>query len=72
MAKRMDEADWGEKNDAFYRRLAIDQARSDMAADVPSNEFCEDCGRRIPDRRRAAVPGCTLCVRCQAAYESQR
>ena len=34
-----------------------------------SRLFCEDCGGRIPKRRRLAVPGCTRCVGCQAYQE---
>lgn len=31
--------------------------------------FCASCGSRIPDERRAAVPGCRLCVDCQQLEE---
>lgn len=34
-----------------------------------SEEFCVNCGAEIPVPRRLAVPGCTLCVACQAADE---
>lgn len=34
-----------------------------------SLEFCAECGCRIPDERRAAVPGCRLCVDCQEIDE---
>lgn len=34
-----------------------------------SAESCEDCGEPIPSARRLAVPGCLLCVDCQAAHE---
>lgn len=36
-----------------------------------SAEFCEDpgCGEPIPEPRRRAVPGCRLCVACQARRE---
>lgn len=34
-----------------------------------SAEECEDCGRAIPLARREAVPGCRLCVQCQAFAE---
>lgn len=33
---------------------------------------CEDCGDRIPQARRAAVPGCLYCVACQTAHERTR
>jgi len=35
----------------------------------PSLERCEDCGGRIPERRRQAVPGCTKCISCQEEAE---
>ena len=35
----------------------------------PSLELCEDCGGRIPERRRQAVPGCTRCIGCQEEAE---
>jgi len=39
--------------------------------EISSAEFCEAprCGARIPDARRRAVPGVTLCVECQAREE---
>ena len=43
---------------------AVRAARSRMPAGEGSNQ-CEDCGDRIPDRRRAALPGVRTCVRCQ-------
>lgn len=30
---------------------------------------CAECGEEIPVRRRAAVPGCQLCVGCQSEIE---
>lgn len=30
------------------------------------SDACEECGERIPDRRREALPGVRTCVRCQA------
>jgi len=26
---------------------------------------CAECGEPIPESRRSAIPGCTLCVDCQ-------
>jgi phage/conjugal plasmid C-4 type zinc finger TraR family protein len=31
---------------------------------------CVECGEIIPDPRRAAVPGCILCVSCQEQNEN--
>jgi phage/conjugal plasmid C-4 type zinc finger TraR family protein len=51
----------------------IDDTISDAVraarARMPSGEGtgqCEDCGDRIPDRRRQALPGTRTCVRCQS------
>lgn len=30
---------------------------------------CVDCGDRIPDARKKAVPGCQKCIGCQNAFE---
>lgn len=34
-----------------------------------SAEFCEECGEKIPEARRRALPGVQLCVECQAYME---
>jgi phage/conjugal plasmid C-4 type zinc finger TraR family protein len=34
-----------------------------------SLESCASCGSRIPDARRAAIPGVRLCVACQEAED---
>lgn len=34
--------------------------------------YCENCGDPIPEQRRKAVAGCTLCVDCQAEREARR
>lgn len=43
---------------------AVRAARARMPAGEGSDQ-CEDCGERIPDRRREALPGVRTCVRCQ-------
>ena len=45
-------------------RDAVDAARRRMAAGE-SLTHCEDCGERIPDRRREALAGVRTCVSCQ-------
>ncbi|MDP3926173.1 MAG: TraR/DksA C4-type zinc finger protein [Hydrogenophaga sp.] len=37
-----------------------------------SAKRCHDCDDPIPQARRAAVPGCQLCVACQGAHERTR
>lgn len=43
---------------------AVRAARARMPAGEGS-DLCEDCGDRIPGRRREALPGVRTCVRCQ-------
>lgn len=38
-------------------------------AKKPSLEFCEECGDDIPEARRIAIPGVTLCVYCKEKQE---
>lgn len=37
-----------------------------------SLEFCEECGGRIPDARRKALPGVQHCIDCQALLEKRQ
>lgn len=34
-----------------------------------SLEFCEECGEKIPEGRRQALPGVRVCVPCQTEME---
>ena len=36
-----------------------------------SLEFCEECGGKIPEGRRQALPGVRLCVPCQTEMERE-
>lgn len=47
----------------------IEAARGDAGRTGPGAEFCEWCEAEIPAGRRAAMPGCTLCVSCQQQKE---
>ncbi|HCA7355241.1 TPA: TraR/DksA family transcriptional regulator [Citrobacter freundii] len=49
------------------RQRQIQTARSRNAG--ASSLECECCGIVIPEQRRAAVPGCDLCVTCQEIAE---
>lgn len=44
---------------------AVRAARVRMPSGEGSDQ-CEDCGDRIPDRRRQALSGVRTCVRCQS------
>lgn len=34
-----------------------------------SAEYCEECDTPIPQARRLAIPGCTLCAFCKGKQE---
>lgn len=41
---------------------------------LPSGEgsdLCDECGERIPDRRREALPGVRTCVSCQSIRDKE-
>jgi len=46
----------------------ISRAKSRLAQG-PSLTHCAECGSRIPEARRHAVPGVRLCVSCQEAND---
>jgi phage/conjugal plasmid C-4 type zinc finger TraR family protein len=48
---------------------AVLGARARMPAGE-GTDYCEDCGERIPERRRLALPGTRTCVPCQSARDA--
>jgi phage/conjugal plasmid C-4 type zinc finger TraR family protein len=34
------------------------------------SEYCEDCGDRIPEARRRALPGTRTCISCQSQRDA--
>jgi phage/conjugal plasmid C-4 type zinc finger TraR family protein len=38
----------------------------------PDRDCCIECEEPIPQKRRDALPGCQLCVDCQAELESEQ
>ena len=50
---------------------AVKRARSELPRGE-SLEHCAECGARIPDARREAVPGVRLCVTCQSERDKRR
>ncbi|MBJ9110050.1 TraR/DksA family transcriptional regulator [Citrobacter sp. FDAARGOS_156] len=36
-----------------------------------SATHCEECGDNLPEARRKAYPGCTMCVSCQQDEEKR-
>ncbi|HET7812492.1 MAG TPA: DksA/TraR family C4-type zinc finger protein [Steroidobacteraceae bacterium] len=49
---------------------AINRAKSRLPTG-PSLESCAECGARIPEARREAMPGVRLCVACQEAADKK-
>jgi phage/conjugal plasmid C-4 type zinc finger TraR family protein len=50
---------------------AIQRARSHLPQGAAQSN-CSACGAPIPEARRAAIPGVSLCVPCQEASDRQR
>jgi phage/conjugal plasmid C-4 type zinc finger TraR family protein len=48
----------------------IKRAKSQLPTG-PSLESCAECGARIPEARRAAIPGVRLCVACQETHDQE-
>lgn len=64
----MDEGDCA----SAYADVFLSAAMKNHASGVTGGEsakFCEGCDEPIPEARRIAMPGCRLCVDCQAATE---
>lgn len=49
---------------------AVERARRRMGVGESLTE-CEDCGAKIPEGRRRAVPGVRLCVKCQEESDAE-
>jgi len=49
---------------------AIQRAKSQLPQG-PSLESCAECGAKIPEARREAVPGVRLCLACQEAADKK-
>ena len=49
---------------------AVKRARS-RTPRGSSLTHCEECGAKIPEARRQAVPGVRLCVSCQAEHDKE-
>ncbi|MEC5343379.1 TraR/DksA family transcriptional regulator [Brenneria populi] len=64
MADYMDAA---QEQQDMIRDAHIANARRKSAA--PSAFTCENCDAPIPEARRVAVPGVSLCVHCQGISE---
>jgi phage/conjugal plasmid C-4 type zinc finger TraR family protein len=56
----------------YLLQLSIAQHQRRTAAPATGAEYCGSCGIDIPEARRAAVPGCQLCIDCQQIRELKR
>jgi len=65
-----DQIDQAQQRQAKYLQHSLDRVAASRP-NGPSLECCEDCGGRIPEKRRQAVQGCTRCITCQEAYEHE-
>ena len=50
---------------------AVKLARSRLP-DGDGLTHCEECESAIPDERRKAIPGVSLCIRCQSELEKRQ
>ena len=53
----------------------IDDAVQRARSQLPKGEslsHCEECGAKIHEARRAAVPGVRLCIACQSEQDKQQ
>jgi phage/conjugal plasmid C-4 type zinc finger TraR family protein len=68
MADIIDEAN---ERTELYVAQAIDRARMLDRDSVCGFEVgaCQECGGKIPEKRRRAAPGCRRCVECQMDFE---
>ncbi|MEY8710494.1 TraR/DksA family transcriptional regulator [Mangrovibacter phragmitis] len=64
MAELIDEAN---ERAEFNISIAIANAR--INHDAVSATHCKGCGEPIPEKRRVAVPGCTMCAYCKSDAE---
>ncbi|HDX4397551.1 TraR/DksA family transcriptional regulator [Citrobacter freundii] len=54
----------------FQRDAALSMHRLNHSA--VSATHCEECGDNLPEARRKAYPGCTMCVGCQSNMEFRK
>lgn len=62
-----DEIDRANDHAALVLESQINAARPVVCQ--PSAFECDSCGKPIPEARRLAAMGCTMCVDCQAVSE---
>ncbi|EGT3581537.1 TPA: TraR/DksA family transcriptional regulator [Klebsiella oxytoca] len=56
-------------NELAQRRLELTIQNMRINHNAVSATHCRDCGEKIPEQRREAVPGCQRCADCQEEEE---
>ena len=51
--------------------IAVHERAKSQLPSGPSLESCAECGARIPEARREAIPGVRLCLSCQEAEDKK-
>jgi phage/conjugal plasmid C-4 type zinc finger TraR family protein len=64
-----DDADIASRFEQAERNALIAAARKKAQPGLSAATHCEECGDPIPEGRRRAMPGCTLCVPCQVEFD---
>jgi len=67
----MDQFDRAQELDAHYRQQALEMQRKDRPQGEARTQ-CLECGKKIPEARRKAVPGCSRCRDCAELFEVSR
>ncbi len=65
-------ADYGDQSQALsdtHLRAALSNIEHYPQA-IVENIYCVCCGEEIPENRRKALPGCTLCIECKQLSEN--
>ena len=66
-----EEAEMAQLHSIHLHLNAIEKVRQSMPKGE-SLEFCEECGDDIPEARRLAVKGVTMCIHCQEIAERKK
>lgn len=54
------------------QRIEMAVAAHRLNHSAVSATHCEECGDNLPEARRKAYPGCTMCVDCQSNMELRK
>jgi phage/conjugal plasmid C-4 type zinc finger TraR family protein len=65
----VDDADLAAEQGERLMSAAVAAASAGLRASPGISPYCLGCDVEIPEARRRAVPGCTLCIECQLVIE---